>query len=128
MNVMLESHSWSENKSLSNSEGNVEALDVLFSRYRRVLSLVAYRVLGNHKQAEDAVQNCLRAASENLPRFKHEGVFRSWLVRVLIDEAVAILKKQKSAGGGGLESVITRTRSSLMNSHTRCQAFSHSAD
>jgi len=128
MNVILESQSWSENKSLSNSEGNLEALDVLFSRYRRVLSLVAYRVLGNHQQAEEAVQNCLRAASENLPRFKHEGVFRSWLVRVLIDEAVAILNKQKSAGRGDLNSVTTRTRSSLRNSHTRCPVFSHSAD
>lgn len=128
MNVMLESHSRSENKSLSNSEGNLEALDVLFSRYRRVLSLVAYRVLGNHKQAEDAVQNCLRSASENPPRFKHEGVFRSWLVRVLIDEAVSILNKQKSAGRGSVESVITRTRSSLMSSHTRYQAFPHLVD
>jgi len=43
-------------------------LDILFSRYSRALSLVAYRVLGNHKEAEDAVQNCLRTATDNVPR------------------------------------------------------------
>jgi hypothetical protein len=75
------------------SQGSLEGLDVLFSRYRRVLSLVAYHVLGSHAEAEIAVQNCVRAVSGNVPRFEHEGAFRSWLVRVLIDEAVAILNK-----------------------------------
>jgi Sigma-70 region 2 len=75
------------------SQGSLEGLDVLFSRYRRVLSLVAYHVLGSHAEAEIAVQNCVRAVSGNVPRFEHEGAFRSWLVRVLMDEAVAILNK-----------------------------------
>jgi hypothetical protein len=83
-----------EDETLSNSQGNLEALDVLFSRYRNVLSLVAYRVLGNHAEAEDAVQNCLRTVSDKVPKFEHEGAFRCWLVRVLIDEAVTILAKQ----------------------------------
>jgi RNA polymerase sigma-70 factor (ECF subfamily) len=79
-----------------NSQGGLEALDVLFSRYRGILSLVAYRVLGNHAEAEDAVQNCLQAVSGNVPRFEHEGAFRCWLVRVLIDEAVTILGKTRA--------------------------------
>jgi DNA-directed RNA polymerase specialized sigma24 family protein len=60
-----------------------------------VLSLVAYRVLGNHAEAEDAAQNCLRTVSDNVPKFEHEGAFRCWLVRVLIDEAVTILAKRR---------------------------------
>jgi RNA polymerase sigma-70 factor (ECF subfamily) len=94
MNVILESRSRTEDETLSNSQENLEALDVLFSRYRRVLSLVAYRMLGNHEEAEDAVQNCLRTASDNVPRFESEGAFRSWLVRALIDEALILLNKQ----------------------------------
>jgi DNA-directed RNA polymerase specialized sigma24 family protein len=83
-----------------NSRGSLETLDVLLSRYRRLLSLIAYRVLGNHEQAEDAVRNCLRAASDCAPRFDHEGAFRSWLARVLIDEAVTILNKQRNSAKG----------------------------
>jgi hypothetical protein len=45
-------------------------------------------------QVVHAVQNCLRAASDRVPRFESEGAFRSWLVRVLIDEAVILLNKQ----------------------------------
>jgi DNA-directed RNA polymerase specialized sigma24 family protein len=97
MNAMLESLSRSEDEILNPSQGDLEALDVLFSRYRHLLSLIAYRVLGNREKAEDAVQNCLRAAADSAPRFEHEGAFRCWLARVLIDEAVTILNKQRSS-------------------------------
>ena len=99
MNAILEFHLRSEGETSSHSPGNLEALDVLFARYRSVLSLIAYRVLGNHKDAEEAVQNCLREASDRAPRFEHEGAFRSWLARILIDEAVTILHSQRSATG-----------------------------
>ena len=89
-----------EDKIVINSQGNLEALDVLFARYRYLLYVIAYRVLGNHVKAEDAVQNCLRTVSGNVPEFEHEGAFRCWLVRVLIDEAVTILHQQSSDIGG----------------------------
>ena len=97
MNGILESHSRRKDETLSHSQGNLEALDVLFTRYRSLLSLIAYRVLGNQEDAEEAVQNCLRVASDRAPRFDVEGAFRSWLARILIDEAVTILHKQRSS-------------------------------
>jgi DNA-directed RNA polymerase specialized sigma24 family protein len=94
MNVMSQSYSRTEDETRSKSHEHLEALDVLFSRYRRVLYRIAHRVLENHEDARDAVQNCLLAASCNVSRFDSEGAFRSWLVRVLIDEALAILYKE----------------------------------
>jgi RNA polymerase sigma-70 factor (ECF subfamily) len=35
-------------------------------------------------------------AFRNLPKFKHHGPFRAWLVRILINEAIAILRKKKA--------------------------------
>jgi hypothetical protein len=90
-NARLDLRSGNEDEPRSNSQGKLEPLDVLLSRYRRVLLLVAHRVLGNREEAEDAVQNCLQTVSNRVPRFDNEGAFRSWLVRVLIDEAVTIL-------------------------------------
>jgi RNA polymerase sigma factor (sigma-70 family) len=95
MNVVSQSYSGTEDETRRNWQENPEALDVLFSQHRRVLYRIAYRVLENHEEAEDAVQNCLLAASCNVPRFDSEGAFRSWLVRVLIDEALAILYKER---------------------------------
>jgi DNA-directed RNA polymerase specialized sigma24 family protein len=66
-----------------------------FSRSYRILNFIAYCVLGDKKRAAIAIQNCWRTASRNPPRFEHEGAFRSWLVRVLIDEALAILRQNQ---------------------------------
>ena len=66
-----------------------------FSRYRPLLYSLACRVLEDIQGAENALENCWRTASRNPPQFDYEGAFRSWLVRVLIDEALAILRKNR---------------------------------
>lgn len=65
------------------------------SRYHGLLYFTACRVLGGQERADDAVQKCLLAASRNPPRFDSEGAFRSWLVRILIDEALLILLEER---------------------------------
>ena len=72
------------------------ALDALFARHRRLLHSLAVRILHNHEEAEDAVQNCMILAFRNLPKFEYHGAFRTWLVRILINEAIAILRKKKA--------------------------------
>jgi Sigma-70 region 2 len=62
-----------------------------FFRCRGLLYFVACRVLGGPKGAVDALDNCFLTASQHPPRFEYEGAFRSWLLRVLIDEALLIL-------------------------------------
>lgn len=66
-----------------------------FSRSRRTLEFLAHRVLACPNQAARAVNNCWLTASCNPPYFEHEGDFRSWLLRVLISEAVTILHQSQ---------------------------------
>jgi hypothetical protein len=61
------------------------------SRYRRLLYIVADGVLGNPDKAVVAVETCLYLAARYVPAFDHEGAYRSWLVRLALDEALAIL-------------------------------------
>lgn len=61
-----------------------------FWRFYRLQHFIASRVLGGPERAADAIENCWLRASRNPPRFEYEGAFRSWLIRVLIDEALAI--------------------------------------
>lgn len=69
---------------------HAESFDARFSRYRRLLLFLAARVLGGPECADEAVGNCWRSASRNPPRFNYDGAFCSWLVRILINEALAI--------------------------------------
>jgi RNA polymerase sigma-70 factor (ECF subfamily) len=78
-------------------QGDREAFEILFSRYRPILYRLAQRILRNHKESEDAVQNCSLAAFRKMHGFKCEGAFRSWLARILVNEAITIHRKRKRA-------------------------------
>jgi DNA-directed RNA polymerase specialized sigma24 family protein len=65
-----------------------------FSQSYGVLSFIARRVLGgDENKALLAIQNCRKTASRNPPHLEPEGAFRSWLVRILIEEALAIRRR-----------------------------------
>jgi len=63
-----------------------------FTRCRGLLSFLAIRILNDQNMAEIAVQNCKVAASRNPPNFEYESAFRSWLVRILIEESLTLLR------------------------------------
>jgi DNA-directed RNA polymerase specialized sigma24 family protein len=67
-----------------------------FWRGYRILHFIACRILGGPERAERAVENCWHTASRRPPRFESEGEFRSWLLRVLIDEALLLQEDQQS--------------------------------
>jgi DNA-directed RNA polymerase specialized sigma24 family protein len=74
----------------------LELFNDWFSRSRGLLHFVACRVLGSPERAELAIKNCWLTASRKPRRFDQEGAFRSWLVRVLITEALAILRQDRN--------------------------------
>ena len=76
-------------------ESDSKMFEDRFARCRRLLHFLAARVLGSEDEAEDAVRNCRAAASRNPPSFESEGAFRSWLARILIDEACALIRRKQ---------------------------------
>jgi DNA-directed RNA polymerase specialized sigma24 family protein len=67
--------------------------NVRFWRSYRTLHYIACRVLGGPERAEEAIGNCWSIASCHPQRLADEGEFRSWLLRVLIDEALVLLRE-----------------------------------
>ena len=76
-------------------ESDPKIFEDRFARFRHLLHFLAVRILGSEDEAEDAVRNCRAAASRNPPSFESEGSFRSWLARILIDEACALLRRKQ---------------------------------
>ena len=80
----------------SNHQRDIAFMD-RFWRCNSLLHFLAYRILGTHEGAGNAVENCRIVASRNPPDFAYEGAFRSWVARILIDEALAILRQRNAA-------------------------------
>ena len=79
---------------IESGEESRQVFERQFARSRKLLSFLARRILNCVQEAEEAVKNCRLKASRNPPRFSTEGAFKSWLVRILIDEATLLRTKQ----------------------------------
>ncbi len=84
-------------------KGDTEALDTLFTRYKRQLYQTALRVLGNPEDAEDAVQDGLLSAYRNLKRFEGRSQFSTWLTRIVINAALMRRRSQKARPATSLD-------------------------
>lgn len=78
------------------SRKELDTFDEWFSRCNKTLHYIACRILGGSKSAEAAVENCRFEASRDLPGFESESAFRSWVLRLLIGEALSILHESHS--------------------------------
>ena len=57
---------------------------------------LAYRVLGNHADAEDATQDAFLSAYRNFHRFRGESSVSTWLYRIAMNAALMRLRKDKN--------------------------------
>ena len=70
------------------ANGDRDALEELFRRYRSVAYRVAYRLLGNEADALDAVQEGFIKALTHLPAFQGRSTFKTWLLRVVTNASL----------------------------------------
>ncbi|CAN5617074.1 N/A [soil metagenome] len=64
-------------------EGDYEAFEALFDRYRLLVYRFAYQMVGRRDDAEDMVQEAFIRAYQNLHRYRDEAKFTTWLLRIV---------------------------------------------
>lgn len=62
---------------------------------RDTLFRVSFSLLPSRYDQEDAVQESIRIALQKLPALREDRYFETWMVRILIHECYAILRKKK---------------------------------
>src|SRR5271154_2218626 len=75
--------------------GSSEAFGILFERHERQVFRVAYRVLRNREDSEDAAQQAFQRALAHLKTFHGQSRFSTWLVRIAINEALMLLRRRR---------------------------------
>lgn len=70
------------------SRGNAEAFSSLVKAYSSRMYLISRRILRNHEDAEDNVQNSLWKAYGNIGQFEGRARFSTWLFRIAVNEAL----------------------------------------
>jgi RNA polymerase sigma-70 factor (ECF subfamily) len=76
--------------------GDSDAFQTLVERHGRAAFLVAFRLTGNHQDAEEVVQDALWTAARKIGMFKGESAFGSWVYRITANTAYQKLRGRQS--------------------------------
>jgi RNA polymerase sigma-70 factor (ECF subfamily) len=74
-------------------KGEKDLFEVLVRRYEARLYALAWRMLHNRADAEDAVQESFVKAYRSLKRFRGEARFSTWLYRIALNHILNKLRK-----------------------------------
>lgn len=75
--------------------GDPHAFRVLVDRHGRYLHRVAYRLTGNHSDAEDVVQEAFLKAYRQLGRFEARADVRTWLHKIAVNCAIDLIRARR---------------------------------
>jgi len=76
--------------------GDSRAQYQLYQLYSRAMYNVCYRMMNNHAEAEDLLQDSFTEAFMKLESFRYESAFGAWLKRIVINKCINHLKKKKA--------------------------------
>ena len=71
------------------------AQHALFEQFRDAAYHTAFRVTGRHEDALDVVQDAFIRAFERLSEFQRESGFKTWLLRIVTNRALDLLRARK---------------------------------
>jgi len=80
-------------KACKNAE--VSALKILYERYYAAMFGVCLRYVRNKADAEDLVQEGFMKVFKDIAKFEGKGSFEGWLKRVMINNTLSFLRKNK---------------------------------
>src|SRR3984957_7773709 len=78
--------------------GHDDAFGELYQRYQLKCYRTALRILRHQQDAEDVVQRAFQRAFVSLEAFREDSTFSTWLTRVVINEALMLLRKRRTRG------------------------------
>lgn len=81
---------------LKAKSGDVKAFCILYDKYKKKLYNYAYYKLSNSADAEDAVQDCVLTAFEQIHKLKKPEAFSAWIFKILYYGCCSSLKEKIS--------------------------------
>jgi len=78
----------------ASKNGDVSAFEQLVKRYDNRLLRISHTVTRNREDSEDAVQEALLKAFQNLTDFREDSQFSTWLIRITVNQSLMKLRKR----------------------------------
>ncbi|RMG16699.1 MAG: RNA polymerase sigma factor [Bacteroidetes bacterium] len=98
---------------LKDPRSRSQAFDQLVRQYQRMLYFHIRRMVIDHDDADDVLQNTLLKAWKYIDRFRAESALKTWLYRIATNEALSFLNKRKKQQSESVSDIQNDLRHSL---------------
>ncbi|WP_350288178.1 RNA polymerase sigma factor [uncultured Croceitalea sp.] len=98
---------------LKNTQTQAKAFEVLVNTYKERLYWHVRRIVLNHDDADDVLQNTFIKVYRSIDGFKGESKLYSWLYRIATNEALTFLKQKSRKLGVTSEELQTKLVANL---------------
>lgn len=75
--------------------GDARAFEELVHRHEQRVYRVAMGIIGNHEDAEEAMQQTFLKVHQHLGGFQRSAKFTTWLTRIAVNEALQLRRRRK---------------------------------
>lgn len=77
-------------------EGNINAFSFIVDRHKDRAFNLAYRICGNHEDAEEIAQDAFLKAFRSLGTFRLKSAFSTWLYRIVYNTAISHIRLKRN--------------------------------
>ena len=75
--------------------GDMKSFTKLLQHYQHLAFKVAVQIVGNADDAKDVCQESFIKVHQNLPKYKPDFKFSTWLYRIVVNTALDLVRRQK---------------------------------
>ncbi|WP_372973745.1 RNA polymerase sigma factor [Muriicola sp.] len=100
-------------RELKQKETQAKAFEVLINTYKERLYWHIRRIVLDHDDADDVLQNTFIKVFRNIEKFKGESKLYSWMYRIGTNEALSFLKSKSRKLGVSSDELIERKAENL---------------
>ena len=76
--------------------GSSKAQFKVYKKYSKAMYNLAYRMMKNHEDAEDILQETFLDCFRKIESFRYESTFGAWLKKILVNKCINQLRKKKT--------------------------------
>lgn len=84
-------------------QGDIDAFETIFHHYKKPLLALAYRMLDNRDDAEDAMQDAFIKLHRHVGRYRFDAAFSTWIYRITANVCYDKLRKRRRSAEADLE-------------------------
>ena len=88
--------SYEDNLVIQAKNGNSNAINFLLDNNKSYIYAIAFAVLKNHEDAEDATQKTMITVWQNIGTLENPEAFKSWLYHIAHTRSLNVLQSKKN--------------------------------